>query len=135
MRTTVWITSVLLAAAFVMTGAGKLFVSVEDLRQSAQGVPVAMLRIAGAAEILGAIGLVLPAATRVLPVLTPVAASALTVTMVAATLTNISIGEPGTSIATGVLGMVSAAVAWARFGRYSVQPRRSTSPAFSLLGA
>ena len=33
------------------------------------------MRIAGVAEILGALGLILPAATRIMPILTPLAAS------------------------------------------------------------
>ncbi|MCW2757810.1 MAG: DoxX family protein, partial [Nocardioidaceae bacterium] len=71
MKITIWIGSSLLACAFLVVGTGKLFASPGDLEQLAHDVPVALLKIAGAAEVLGAIGLVVPAATRIVPVLTP----------------------------------------------------------------
>jgi uncharacterized membrane protein YphA (DoxX/SURF4 family) len=119
----VWIASALLALTFLVAGGGKLLASAADLHQSAQGVPVALIRFVGVAEVLGALGLVLPAATRVLPVLTPVAATGLLVTMVGATITNVAVGEPTTAALTIVLGIVAALVAWARFGPAAVAPR------------
>lgn len=123
MKVTVWIASSVLALAFVTVGAGKLFASSADLHTTAQGVPIALFRIAGTAEVLGAIGLLAPAATRILPILTPVAASCLTLTMVGATVTNLAVGEPATAVVTIVLGGVAAMVAWARSGPVAVQPR------------
>lgn len=123
MKIAVWIASWLLAAAFVIVGAGKLFASTSDLHTTAHDVPVALLRIAGAAELLGAVGLVLPAATRIMPVLTPVAASGLVLTMTGATITNITIDEPATATVTLILGLLAALVAWARFGPFAVEPR------------
>jgi hypothetical protein len=84
--------SVLLALAFLFIGAAKVLTPTVEFEATAQGVPVVLLRIAGTAELLGAIGLVLPAATRILPVVMPIAASGLVLTMVLATLTNLVIG-------------------------------------------
>ncbi|MCW2758613.1 MAG: putative integral rane protein, partial [Nocardioidaceae bacterium] len=124
---TIWIASSLLACAFVVVGAGKLLASPADLQQLAHGVPVALLKIAGAAEMLGAIGLVVPAATRIVPVLTPIAATGLVATMVGATITNIIIGEPASAVLPVVLGTGAALVALARFGPCAVEPRSDRS--------
>jgi hypothetical protein len=120
-KKTVWIVSGLLAVAFLFTGFAKLLASTADLEATAAGVPVILLRIAGGAEVLGALGLVLPAATRVAPLLTPVAASALLVTMVGAVITNFIIGEYALAASPALLGVLSAFVAWARFGPQAVE--------------
>ena len=123
MKITVWIGSSLLALAFLVFGAGKLMASAGDLQQASEGVPVALLKLAGTAEVLGAMGLILPAATRIMPVLTPIAATGLAVTMVGATITNIVIGELPSAALTVILGIFAALVAWARFGPAAVEPR------------
>jgi hypothetical protein len=123
MKVAVWIASSLGALAFLIVGGGKLLAPAGELQQMAEGVPVALLKLAGTAEVLGAIGLVVPAATRIMPVLTPIAATGLVVTMVGATITNIVIGEPASAVPTVVLGILAAVVAWARFGPVAVKPR------------
>jgi hypothetical protein len=128
MKIAVWIVSALAAVAFLFIGLSKLLPSTADLEAAAQGVPVILLRIAGTAEVIGAVGLILPAATRVLPILTPVAASGLVITMVGAVTTNIIIGEFGLAVMPLVLGVVAAFIAWARFGPQSVEPRVAREP-------
>ena len=122
MKKTVWIVSGLLAVAFLFTGLGKLLASTADLEATAAGVPIILFRIAGGAEVLGALGLILPAATRIAPFLTPLAASGLLVTMIGAVTTNIIIGEYGLAVLPALLGVFSAFVAWARFGPEAVAP-------------
>jgi uncharacterized membrane protein YphA (DoxX/SURF4 family) len=129
MKIAVWIVSGLLAVLFLFTGLFKLFASTADLEAAAQGVPVILLRIAGTAEVLGAIGLILPAATRVLPVLTPLAAAGLTLVMIGATITNLIIGEYAIMLETIVMGVLAAWVAWARFRQYDVVRHRVGTPA------
>ena len=126
MKITVWIASSLLAFAFLLVGGGKLLASAADLQQMSEGVPVALLKLAGAAEVLGAIGLVVPAATRIMPVLTPIAATGLVITMVGATIANIAIGQPSGAVLPIVLGTFAALVAWVRFGPVAVEPRGSS---------
>jgi uncharacterized membrane protein YphA (DoxX/SURF4 family) len=123
MKIAVWIASSLLAVAFLVVGGGKLLTPAGELQQLAEGVPVALLKLAGAAEVLGAIGLVVPAATRIRPILTPLAAVGLVITMVGATVTNLAIGEPAGAVPTIALGSFAAFVAWARFGPWAVEPR------------
>ena len=127
MKIAVWIVSGLLAVAFLFAGLFKLLASTADLEASAQGVPVILLKIAGTAEVLGAIGLILPAATRVLPILTPLAAAGLTLVMIGATITNLIIGEYAIMVQTIVMGVLAAWVAWARFRQYEgVRPHVGT---------
>lgn len=128
MKVTVWIVSALLALAFLFIGGTKVFTPTDVMEQMSEGVPVVMLRIAGLAEMVGAVGLILPAATRIVPVLTPIAASGLVVVMVGATIVNIAIGFYPTATQTVVLGLLAAFVAWTRFTRQSVSPRSVVQP-------
>ncbi len=74
------------------------------------------MRIIGILEILGAIGLILPAATGVLPWLTPVAATALAVLMVLAIVLHARRPDEGRNIVVNViLGAIAALVAYGRF--------------------
>jgi uncharacterized membrane protein YphA (DoxX/SURF4 family) len=118
MKVAVWIVSGLLAVAFLFAGLFKLLASTADLEASAQGVPIILLRIAGTAEVLGAIGLILPAATHIKPTLTPLAATGLVLTMIGATITNFIIGEYAVMAETMLLGVLSGWVAWVRFRQY-----------------
>ena len=58
-------------------------------------VPAALVRVIGVAELLGGLGLILPAATRVKPMLTPLAGVGLAMVMLLATIFHISRGELG----------------------------------------
>lgn len=127
MKYVVWTVSALLALAFLFTGVMKLGASTAELQATAQGVPVMPLRIAGAAEVVGALGLILPAATRILPALTPLAAVGLVVTMIGATVTNLVLGVYAVALQTIVLGILAGFVAWARLTRESVRPRRQVA--------
>lgn len=127
MRIAVWIVSGLLALYFLMVGVSKAFASAEALQAMTNGIPVLMLQIAGFAEIVGAIGLIVPAATRILPILTPIAAALLSLTMLAATIANFVTGTPGITVMTILACLLSAFVAWARFaGPAQVAPRASS---------
>ncbi len=70
----------------------------------------------GAVEVLGAIGLILPAATGIAAILTPLAAAGLAVTMVGAALTHMRRGEGSMVPINLVLGGLAVFVAVMRFG-------------------
>lgn len=129
MKVTVWIVSGLLAVAFLGIGMIKVITPAAEMAAMSQGVPVILLKIAGYAEVLGALGLILPAASRIAPILTPVAAGGLVLTMTGATITNIITGQYNLIPMTVILGLVAGFVAWARFGRYTVQPRNAVQHA------
>lgn len=123
MKIVIWVVSALLALVFLAVGGMKLLAPAAELEQSGAGVPVVLMKVAGAAEVLGALGLILPAATRIMPMLTPVAAAGLTVTMVGATIANVVVGAYAGIPMTVVLGLACAFVGWARFTRHAIAPR------------
>ena len=90
-----WVVQVLLAAAFLVSGATKLSQPKEKLVKSMAWVEdfsQPRVRIIGALEVLGAIGILLPALTGILPWLTPLAALGLVLTMIGAALTHLRRG-------------------------------------------
>ncbi|KOX11327.1 DoxX family protein [Nocardiopsis sp. NRRL B-16309] len=90
-----WIVAGLLAAAYVFGGAGKLVVPKERIAafgRSARWVEdwsPGGVKAIGALEVLGGLGLVLPAVLGVAPVLVPLAALGLAMVMVGAALTRV----------------------------------------------
>jgi hypothetical protein len=82
---------------------------VEDFSQNT-------VRFIGVVAFLGALGLILPKATGIAPVLTPLAATGLAITMVLAT--HARRREPQGVLVNTVLFALAAFVAWGRFGPY-----------------
>jgi hypothetical protein len=82
-----------------------------------------LIRFIGIAELVGALGLILPAATRVKPFLTPVAAGALALVMLLAAGTHAMYGEMPAMIPVVVLGAMSAFVAWGRMSKRKIEQR------------
>ncbi len=119
MNTTLWIIQIVLAVAFVMAGVLKLSQGkkLQDKMTWMESFSDRAVRSIGAVELLGGIGLVLPAATDIAPWLTPLAAAGLAVTMVGAVVTHARRKDPiGLSVPSIVLGLLSLFVAWQRFG-------------------
>jgi uncharacterized membrane protein YphA (DoxX/SURF4 family) len=126
LHVTLWAVQIVLALIFAMTGTMKVAQPIAALAASLHWpglVPPAFVRFLGVAELLGAAGLILPAATRIAPALTPVAAGALTLVMVPASLWHISRGEFATLAVPVVVGALSAFVAWGRSRRAPIAPR------------
>ena len=100
-----WVTQGALAALFLFAGAGKFAMSPEQLTE---GSPFAawFLYFIGGAEVLGAIGLILPWALRIKAGLTPLAAAGLTIIMAGAAVTTAVEAAP---VLTGI-NLVIAAV-------------------------
>jgi uncharacterized membrane protein YphA (DoxX/SURF4 family) len=98
METALWITQVLLAAIFFATGLTKLTQPRLKLAAGpmswAADVTDDQFRALGLLEVAGALGLILPAATGIAPLLTPLAAVGLALTMVGAIVTHLREGEP-----------------------------------------
>ena len=82
--------------------------------QWASQVPLAMVRFIGISEFLGAVGLILPAATKIKPSLTPLAALGLLTIMILAMAFHVSRGEVQATPVNIVLGGLAAFVAWGR---------------------
>jgi hypothetical protein len=84
-----------------------------------EDVSIGTLRFIGVAEFLGAAGLIVPAATGILPILTPIAATALAVVMVLAAITHGRRREPSAIAFNAVLFALLGVVAWGLFVPYA----------------
>src|SRR2546426_5958788 len=83
MNVALWVVQGLLAALFLFAGGAKLVLPLDQLAGPV-ALPGWFLRFIGAAEGLGALGLVLPGLLRIRPGLTPLAAAGLVGLMVRA---------------------------------------------------
>jgi putative oxidoreductase len=116
-----WVLQVLTAVAFGGHGLLMLF----GLQRMAQrvpwvrGLPAPVVRLLGLLEILGAIGVVVPAATGVLPSLTVAAAGGLVAMMLLAMLFHVVRREWPNIGLNFVLGALAFAVA---YGRLVIEP-------------
>jgi len=87
-------------------------------------VPAALVRFIGTAELLAAVGLVLPAATRIRPGLTALAAAGLVTVMILAFAFHAMRGELAQAAPINlVLGGLAAFVAWGRFKKAPIRAR------------
>ena len=129
-----WVVQVLLAAFFGMAGVMKLAQPIDVLVASGMGYagdyPELLTRFIGTMEILGAIGIILPAATRILPGLTPLAALGFAVIQVLAIGLHTMRGEFGILPFNLVLLALSLFVVWGRTRKAPIAPRSAAmSPA------
>ena len=119
MNIVLWIVQILLALAFLMAGALKATQPPDKLSARMTWVkamkPQQIVRLIGILEILGAIGLVLPAVTGILPWLTPVAAIGLVLTMIGAVILHTRIGEASRIAPNIVLLLLAAFIVIGRF--------------------
>jgi uncharacterized membrane protein YphA (DoxX/SURF4 family) len=117
MTIVLWILQVLVAAAFFMAGATKAF-QYEKARQQMKwvnDVPRGLVTFIAVCEMLGAIGLILPALTGVLPWLTPLAGAGLALVMLLASIFHAQRREYSGIVVNLVLLALAAFVAYGRF--------------------
>ncbi len=116
-----WIVAGLLALTMLAAGGMKATkpkaAIVEGGMGWAEDFSPGMIKFIGIAEVLGAIGLVLPVLTGIAPILAPIAAVALAVVMVGAVIVHVRRKEPSApalvlaavSVAAAVLGFLAVA--------------------------
>lgn len=117
MNIVLWIVQGLLAVAFLMAGGMKLMQPKEKLAEKMAWVEdfsQNTIRGIGILEILGAIGLILPWALTIFPILTGLAAIGLVLTMLGAARTHLRRGETQMLVPNAVLGLLAAFVAYGR---------------------
>src|SRR5215471_1042489 len=93
MNITLWVVQGLLALVFLMSASMKTFTPLATMRKKmpwANDFPAAFVRFLGLAELLGAIGLIVPAVTGIQSWLTVAAAIGLGVVMVSASVFHTS---------------------------------------------
>ena len=122
MNIVLWIVQILLALAFALAGVMKTTQPMEKLAINMGWVKdfaAQIVRLIGVLELLGAVGLILPAVTGIWPWLTPVAAIGLVLTMIGAVMLHIRRGEVSFIAPNIVLLLLAAFVV---IGRFVVMP-------------
>ncbi|MET7400196.1 DoxX family protein [Dactylosporangium sp. NPDC005572] len=117
-----WIIAVLVAASFLFSGVFKLALPREKYIAAqpwAGDAPHWAPKVIGVLEVLGAIGVILPAVVNVAPTLVPLAATGLALVMAGAVVMHLRRGEFPALAPSGVLLILAAVVAWGRFGPYA----------------
>ena len=120
MNYALWIVQGLLALVFLLSGGMKLVLPLEKLAGPIS-LPGLFLRFIGVAEVLGALGLILPGLLRIRPGLTPLAAAGLVIIMIGATTLTVASGDVVVALIPLVVGLLAVLVA---YGRWRLAPLR-----------
>jgi hypothetical protein len=112
-----WIAQVLLAATLVWAAAMKLFQPVDKLAAMwpwTGQVSITLVKLTGIADLLGGLGLVLPALLKMRPPLTPIAAVAIVLLMISAGIFHIARGEAALIGVNIFVAFLALFIAWGR---------------------
>lgn len=125
MNILLWVIQVILALYFFITGLIHFGPppGLPEPMAWMYDLPAPLHYVSGAAEILAALGLVLPAATRIRPRLTPLAAMGLVVLMALAAVFHLVRAEYPNIVMNLVLAALAGFVAYGRTRLSVIQPR------------
>lgn len=130
-----WTAQILAALIFLFAGSMKFIMPAEKMQQGPVVLPLAFLYFIGTCECLGALGLILPAATRIRTGLTPLAAAGLTIIMIGATVVTVIGMGVAPAIFPAVVGLVTAFIAYGRTRVAPVASGRQRHRALRAAGA
>ena len=119
-----WILQALLAALFFWHGQFMAFPPAEMVAMINANIGAGLRVFIGVAEILAAIGLILPGLTRILPWLTALAAAGLMIVMSSATVLHFSRGETSSGISAAVIFLLVSVIASTRWKVAPIAARR-----------
>jgi hypothetical protein len=130
-----WIVQGLLALLFLFAGGMKLILPLEAL-QGPVVLPGPFVRFIGVAEMLGALGLILPGLLRIRPGLTSLAAAGLVLIMIGATVVTVAGGQLVPALIPVVVGLLAACVAYGRWSSFMMasSPRSRWAQGFDTSG-
>jgi len=120
-----WIAAIMLAIGLGVSGFVKAITGREKLAANPRMVWVEdfsdpAIRTIGGLEFLGALALILPAVTGIAPILVPLAAVGLAITMFGAIVVHVRRGDGALLVGVPiVLALMAFSVAWGRFGGYA----------------
>ena len=121
MNTALWTVQILLATAFAAAGCMKVFAYEKYKEVSEKKGPTnlgrGLVKFIGLAEVAGAVGIVIPMATNVVPWLSPLAATGLATVMLLAVVFHVRRHEP--PVPPAVLLLLTLFVAAGRFGHWA----------------
>ncbi len=121
-----WIAQTILAAIFIMAGLMKSAQPIETIAESLPWVtntPEALVRFIGLSELLGGLGLILPALLRIKPFLTGWAALGLATVMLLASIFHGTRGEFSGIGMNLILMAIALFIAWGRLKKAPIQPK------------
>ena len=121
-----WVLQVLLAGFFIMVGFMKLTTPIAAIGAQMPWVleySPFLIRFIGLSQVLGGIGLIIPAATRIKPFLTTWAAFGLSLIMILAALFHLSRGEYSGIIMPLVIAAIAYFIGWARYKKVPITAR------------
>lgn len=122
MNVALWIIAGVLAVAYVASGGGKLALPKERIAafgahaRWVEDFSPGTVKFIGTLEVLGAVGLILPALLDVAPILVPLAALGLVMIMAGAVITRVRRREFTFMVADLAYLVLAGFVAWGRFG-------------------
>ncbi|MFI9604704.1 DoxX family protein [Streptomyces sp. NPDC052043] len=123
MNIALWIIAAVLGTACLAGGVLKLSRPTEKLAAAglawAEDLGTGPVKSLGVLEVLVGVGLILPAALDIAPVLVPLAAVGLMLLMGGAAVLHIRRHEPQAIVVSTVLLVVAGVVVWGRFGPYA----------------
>ena len=123
MNIVLWVLQVILAVAFFAHGCLFLWPPASVVEQMNALLPRWFQLFLGVAEILAAVGLILPGLTRILPWLVTWAAGGIMIVMVSATVLHLARGEMSSAAITLVLLAMATFVAYKRHGNAAIRAR------------
>lgn len=118
METVLWVLQIALGVIFLMAGVMKLLTPKEQLvtkMEWATSVAPGKIKLIGLLELLGAIGVVFPLWLDIVPVLTPLAAIGLALTMLGAFSLHMKRKESAMMLVNVVLFAMAVVIAYFRF--------------------
>ncbi len=124
MNIVLWILQVVLAGVFAAHGWLLVSPPPELLPIINAEMGVVFRYTLGIAEIMGAIGILLPAITRIMPWLTELSAACFGFVMVSATVLHLVRAEWSSAVITAALLIVSAFVAYGRWRARPIRPKQ-----------
>jgi len=122
MNRALWIVQWLLAILFLLAGGMKLILPVEAMTKQIP-LPGLFLRFIAVAEVLGAVGLILPWLLRIRRILTPLAAAGLVIIMIGAVVITLKHGGIAQALLPMVTGLLAVFVVWGRWPAASQSER------------
>jgi uncharacterized membrane protein len=128
MHGVLWGLQILLGVYFVLVGVLHFIVppGLPGPMSWMYDLPPFLHYLSGTAEILGGLGLILPAVTRIQTRLVPLAAGGLVLVMVGAAIFHITRAEFANIVQNAILALIAAFIA---FGRWRLRPLEDRKPA------
>ena len=126
MNVVLWVSQGLLAALFLVAGLTKSVQTMAEMSEKMLWVattPEWVVRLAGISEVLGALGVIIPAVMRIRPALSPLAAACLALVMALALVFHLVRGEMYALPINLVLMALALFVAYGRFKLVPISPK------------